>query len=118
MDLGKVLDQTQEIMKLERIVNLNDQLRTEAKGGQVICTAGVFSSGKYNEIINEVRNFNNFNEDNDPYKEHDFGKVSVDGTDYFFKIDYYDKRHSGLSEDPADQTKTRRVMTIMKAEEY
>jgi len=118
MDLGKVLDQTQEVMKLERIVNLNDQLRTEAKGGQVICTSGVFSSGKYNEIINEVRNFNNFNEDNDPYKEHDFGKVVVDGTDYFWKIDYYDLKHSGHSPDKSDANVTRRVMTIMKAEEY
>ena len=118
MDLGKVLDQTQEVMKLERIVNLNDQLRTEAKGGQVICTSGVFSSGKYNEIINEVRNFNNFNKDNDPYKEHDFGKVVVDGTDYFWKIDYYDLKHSGHSPDKSDANVTRRVMTIMKAEEY
>ena len=118
MDLGKVLDQTQEVIKLERIVNLNDQLRTEGKGGQIMCTAGVISLRNYKEIINEVRNFNNFNEDNDPYKEHDFGKVVVNGTDYFWKIDYYDLKHSGHSPDKSDANVTRRVMTIMKAEEY
>ena len=31
MDLGKVLDQTQEIMKKERVVHLNDKLRIEVK---------------------------------------------------------------------------------------
>lgn len=118
MNLGQVLDDVEIVIRKEKIVKLNDWLRKEGKGGQVICTSGVFSSGKYKEIIEEVRNFDKFNEDNDPYKEHDFGKVTVDGNDYFFKIDYYDKQHSGLSEDPADQTKTRRVMTIMKSEEY
>jgi len=120
MDLGKVLDQTQEIMKKERVVHLNDKLRIEGKGGQVICTSGVFSSGKYEQIINEVRNFNNFNEDNDPYGEHDFGKVTVDGEDYFFKIDYYDPTVTCIfpSPDKSDANVTRRVMTIMKSEEY
>ncbi len=48
--------------------------------------SGVISLRNYKEIINEVRNFNNFNEDNDPYKEHDFGKVVVNGTDYFCNV--------------------------------
>lgn len=118
MDLAKVLDQTQELMKKERVVHLNDKLRIEGKGGQIICTSGVFSSGKYEQIINEVRNFNNFNEGNDPYGEHDFGKVTVDGGDYFFKIDYYDLKTSHHSPDKSDANVTRRVMTVMKSEEY
>jgi hypothetical protein len=39
---------------------------------------------------------------NDPYSEHDFGKVTVDGVDYFWKID----------EVPAP------VLTLMRADEY
>lgn len=117
-DLSNILDQVDEVMKKEKIVKLNDWLRKEGRGGKVIATAGVYSSGDTKEILNAVRNFDNFNDSNDPYGEHDFGKVTVNGNDYFFKIDYYDKRHSCMSEDPSDQTKTNRVMTIMKASEY
>jgi len=117
-DLTNILDQVNEVMKKEKILKLNDWLRKEGRGGQVICTTSVITSKNYNKILNEVRNFNNFNKDNDPYNEHDFGKVTVEGTDYFFKIDYYDKTHTYHSDDPSDQTKTRRVMTIMEASEY
>ena len=34
--------------------------------------------------------YDEFTEDNDPYKEHEFGKCTVEGTDIFWKIDYYD----------------------------
>ncbi|MGD0636108.1 MAG: DUF3768 domain-containing protein [Beijerinckiaceae bacterium] len=48
---------------------------------------------------------------NDPYEEHDFGAVTVEGTTVFFKIDYYDLDHRYHSPDPADENLTRRVMT-------
>lgn len=117
-DLTNILDQVDEVMKKEKIVKLNDWLRKEGRGGKVVCTPGVYASKDYESILNAVINFDNFNESNDPHGEHDFGKVTINETDYFFKIDYYDKRHSCMSEDPSDQTKTNRVMTIMKASEY
>lgn len=56
--------------------------------------------------------------DNDPYGEHDFGSLIVDGNKVFWKIDYYDKGMQYASPDPANLSVTVRVMTIMLADEY
>ena len=50
--------------------------------------------------------------------EHDFGNFEIKGERFFFKLDYYNLEMDGGSEDPADPTKTTRVLTVMKAEEY
>lgn len=57
-------------------------------------------------------------QDNDPHHEHDFGSFHVASYHVFWKIDTYDERMEFGSEDPADPTKTTRVMTIMLASEY
>jgi hypothetical protein len=70
-------------------------------------------------VVESVQNFTSFTEDNDPYGEHDFGTIALDGIGWvFWKIDYYDPSFTYASDDPADPTKTRRVLTIMLAEEY
>ena len=69
-------------------------------------------------ILELVHNFNNFTEDNDPHGEHDFGSFTCKGNKIFWKIDYYDVNYEYGSEDPSDLSKTRRVLTIMLAEEY
>jgi hypothetical protein len=70
-------------------------------------------------IAAEVRNFNDFTEDNDPHGEHDFGAFDIEGAGkIFWKIDYYDSDLQYGSEDPADPQKTTRVLTIMLASEY
>ena len=40
------------------------------------------------------------------------------GEDHFWKIDYYDHALENGSENPADPEITRRVLTIMRADEY
>ena len=72
----------------------------------------------YPELITLVGEFKEFNEDNDPHHEHDFGEVVLEGEKYFWKIDYYDPTMTQGSEDPTDPAKTRRVLTIMLADEY
>ncbi|MDF3016237.1 MAG: hypothetical protein K0R44_1462 [Thermomicrobiales bacterium] len=49
---------------------------------------------------------------------HDFGALEVEGERLFFKIDYFDQTLSAHSPNPADETATKRVLTIMLAEEY
>ena len=103
-----------------RIAALNDQLRCLGEGGQVVVTAGVLSLGEADvrEIVAAVRAFDRFCDDNDPHGEHDFGALEVAGRRIFFKIDYYDQTLTAASPDPVDPDITRRVMTIMLAEEY
>ena len=69
-------------------------------------------------IFAAVQAFDAFDAGNDPWHEHDFGAVEVDGQRVFFKLEYYDLTRAMHSEDPADPTKTERVMTIMLADEY
>jgi hypothetical protein len=69
-------------------------------------------------VLDRVRRFDEFTNDNDPHGEHDFGSFETAGVSYFFKIDHYSSDMEGGSEDPADPDKTTRVLTIMKAEEY
>ena len=99
---------------------LNDKFRKTLLGGKVMLTRGIYSKGQacINEILNGVKTFNNFNENNDPYNEHDYGNFVYNGQKIIWKIDYYDRDLHYYSNDPTDITKTIRVMTVMLAEEY
>jgi len=113
--------------RAKRIAELNDRLRT-ALGiccgvpGMAVTTRGIADldeSAKV-RVLQAVRHFRDFSEDNDPYGEHDFGRVEIDGVGrVFWKIDYYaDAECVYGSEDPADTNQSYRVLTIMLAEEY
>jgi hypothetical protein len=67
-------------------------------------------------LITEVRGFNLWTEENDPHGEKDFGRVTLDGVDYFWKIDYLDDNFE-YGVDPLE-VKPNRVLTIMRACEY
>ena len=62
--------------------------------------------------------FDDFCHANDPHEEHDFGAFDADGHMIMFKIDYFDESLTYHSPDPADPSVTKRVITIMLAEEY
>jgi len=104
----------------DRIRELNDIFRTTWLTGTVLMTSGVRSLAEATQsrIAEAVQNFSTFNADNDPHGEHDFGSVTVDGFKVFWKIDYYDLKMEYGSEDPANLNITKRVLTIMLAEEY
>jgi Protein of unknown function (DUF3768) len=104
----------------EKIRTLNDAFRTTMTGGRVLLTAGVdaLPSDVKAVVIRRVATFSDFNEDNDPHAEHDFGNFTLTGRKFFWKIDYYDANMEFGSDDPADPSKTTRVLTIMFASEY
>ena len=102
------------------IQQINDAFRTTLSGGRVMLTAGVasLSTERQAAILAAVRNFSAFSKDDDPYGEHDFGRVEQGGEAFFWKIDYYDRNMEFASPDPLDTGRTLRVLTIMRVDEY
>lgn len=70
------------------------------------------------EIMLKVKEFDDFNEKNNPHGVHDMGKFKHNTQDILWKIDYYDANYEYGSENPSDLSKTRRVLTTMFACEY
>jgi len=100
--------------KAEAIARKNDLIRKNLRGAIILLTPGVQSlSEKDREaLFQKIREFEDFNEGNDPYGEHDFGAVNHNGVKYFFKFDYLDDSLRYFKEDG------NRVLTIMRADEY
>lgn len=120
-----------------RIARLNDLAR-QAMGVActVVATVGFrsLSDADQSRVRELIETFDAFTEDNDPHGERDFGCVYQLGdgrwtterprvrederTRVFWKLDYYDRELRFASEDAADPAITRRVLTIMLADEY
>lgn len=102
------------------IARLNDDLRCRGRGGRIVLTQGVLAHGQdfAERALVAVRQFDTFDERNDPYQEHDCAIVDVDGQSVLWKIDYYDTAMTMHSPDPADPQATCRVLTVMIADEY
>ena len=120
-----------------RIARLNDLAR-RAMGVActVVATAGFRSLSEADQscVRELIETFDAFTEDNDPHGERDFGcvyqlgdgrwtterpRVREDERErVFWKLDYYDRELRFASEDAANSAMTRRVLTIMLADEY
>ena len=103
-----------EIVKNAEIAHKNDVFRKLGFG--VTMTCGAAELPDEIGLMQKVRDFNIFTEDNDPYGEHDMGKIEWHGEKVFWKIDYYNDKLTCF-EDPLSPT-CKRVMTVMLAEEY
>ena len=100
----------------KRVLSPNrDQLGTEA-----VYTQGIHQllaeTGNSFTFFSLIATYDAFNEDNDPYGEHDFGSLDWHGNKVFWKIDYYDQQLQ-YGCDPLEPD-CRRVITIMLAGEY
>ncbi len=108
--------------KTTEIAALNDQFRTgiNPRLGQAFMTPGISELPMIDQfyIAEAVRTFSDFSEGNNPYGERDFGAFDHGRQKVFWKIDYYDKTLTAGSPDPSDPFRTRRVLTIMLAQEY
>jgi uncharacterized protein DUF3768 len=104
----------------DRIRMLNDQFRKNLTGGQAFVTPGIVALGyeAVQRLIQVLVTFDAFCLANDPHGEHDFGVFDFEGATVMFKIDYYDVKSEFASPDPTDPAVTKRVITLMLAEEY
>ena len=100
-------------MSSKEIARRNDLLRRSipcvSPPNLVVLTRGVASleQAEINQVLEKVRDFNEFTEQNDPWGEHDFGAFEHNGQRFFWKIDNYGG-HGGYN----------LILTIMLAEEY
>jgi len=85
-------------------------------------TQGVDSLSNFQKLYTLIKlwEYNDFNDDNDPYGEYDYGRITLDQNkqDIIWKIDYYDTDYLYGSEDPTNPNVTRRVLTLMLPKEY
>ena len=102
-----------------KIAVLNDRVRCECEWRyQIIFSEGFGNMCFTRGVIDMIRDFDDFNENNDPYWEHDFWAIEYRGKKIFWKFDYFDNDLKYASPDPSDENQTIRVLTIMLAEEY
>ncbi|PHS19448.1 MAG: hypothetical protein COA78_00320 [Blastopirellula sp.] len=112
-----------------QIAEQNDRFRTTwgadfSVPGQIVLTRGVADLRPSAKaiIMQRVQQFSEFTEDNDPYGDHTFGafEFEIAGSAYhiFWKIDLYDTAYNMGSDNPADLSVTRRVLTVLHASEY
>ncbi len=95
---------------------LNDLFRRSLGAigsGRLVMTCGVdaLPEDTKAKIFLVVRDFDDFDQDDDPYGEHDFGALTVDQHRIFWKIDYYDAEYRYHGH-------VNRVLTIMLGHEY
>lgn len=123
--------------QLDTIRRLNDAARSHPGTASIAnVTLGFQSLPDADRFaaLAAIVGFSRFDEDNDPHGEHDFGAVyrlvtgiwtqerpndekSISQT-VFWKVDYYDNTLTYGSEMPWDARQTKRVLTIMLANEY
>jgi hypothetical protein len=114
------MEQARSTSRTDRIRQLNDAHRANIPASTVFITSGIASltPEAQHAIIHAVRTFDAFTLDNDPWKEHDFGSFKFDGMTIYWKFDYYDLDGMHGAEDSSNPTVTRRVLTILLADEY
>ncbi len=103
-----------------KIRDLNDQFRRTGIGGTINVTRGIadMAVDYVYAIMQIVKKYDEFTEDNNPHGEHDFGSFQFRGELFYWKIDYYDLQFQAHSPDPTNPKVTNRVLTVMRAEEY
>lgn len=69
-------------------------------------------------LMRAIANYDQFDANNDPFGERDFGAFQLFGAGLFWKIDYFDRNLEFGSSDPTNPDATIRVLTVMLESEY
>ena len=94
----------------DKVVALNDQLRTTFKGGRVQMTRSVYDLDDRlrGRALSVLARYNKF----DSASEHDCGVFIFAGFAFEWRIEYRGKQGNGFSPDPSDSAQTERVLTL------
>ncbi len=92
-----------------RYDGLRKQIPFITAPNKLVCTAGIAEKFSHcmGRIMDQVKQYDTFTPDNDPWKEHDFGAFEFEGQKIFWKIDDF-QGVDGL----------QLVLTVMLAEEW
>ena len=114
------MDNCAQLPRAEVIAELNDTLRKTGTGGTVMVTRSVAHLPGFDAAVlaAALAAYDGFDPDNDPHGERDFGDLTLFGADLLWKIDYYDADLQFGSDDPANSSITRRVLTVMRASDW
>lgn len=97
------------------IAGLNDAFRRTTVD-DIFITQGVQALPDVLGLVQAVCDFDTFTPDNNPFREHDIGSIVWYEAKTFWKIDYYGQELV-YGENPLSP-ESRKVMTVMLAEEY
>jgi hypothetical protein len=102
------------------IAELNDAFRRRLVGGRVVLTPGLRALARDTQaaIIEQLRSFEEFDADNDPFGYHNGGRFEHGGRTILWQIDLDDRGYHFYEPDPTDPAKPNHVLTIFLAEEY
>lgn len=138
----KLVRPTETASEQVKIRYLNDVARTAlGVGGRLMLTHGVSSMPPdvQSGLREALEKFDHWDEDNDPYGTHEFGTLwgcfeqndsvrwtsetpaDIDkffGHKVFFRIDIFDVSYQHGAEEPWNPKTSRRVVTLMLANEY
>ncbi len=96
-----------------KIIELNDQLRTTFRGGRVQMTPGVYrlDARLRGRALYAMSRYKKFDDDS----EHDCGVFIFAGYSFEWRIEYRARNGTGASPDPADSKSTFRILTLYAA---
>jgi hypothetical protein len=94
----------------DKVVALNDQLRTTFKGGRVKMTPSVYELDDRlrGRALSVLARYNKFH----PDSEHDWGTFIFAGYSFEWRIEYRGKDGTGVSPDSTDPKRTSRVLAL------
>ncbi len=110
---AQALDEHEDWLRVIR--SLNDAFRLSFTATELYCSPGIiaFSLHQQGQILERVRNYRNFNEENDPDKLHNRGSFDFEGQTILWEIYCTDQNQQNEASDPACLKLTRRHMMIL-----
>lgn len=109
----------------DKIRDLNDRFR---KGDLSVPGHKLITRDLINTLADEnigmellwplISEYDEFNAENDPHGEHDFGQFNLNDHKCFWKIDVMDPSLELAPLDPTDPTLSVRVLTVMLATDW